>query len=291
MDTNDTWTISPDMLGYGNSDNSFYTNQIQSTEGAEIIDYIRITKNYDPATISLLLYGHGFTFTDEDRQRFNELFPKYGFGKEEQTGSNQSSEKQDDLSEWDWDLYSESQELWIEEIKAKEVVEQSIEVNKGPDALPEEQENGNKEETEGVTCTPNTNETKEESYIIRKNDNKKLSVKVQLNDHAAIFSEWKKKGLEVGGYMPFWTGYAELITQIKPELGQLLTWLWLKADHEQGYCSHSRETMAEAFGISPAGIDKRLKQLVKLGLIKRVRRHNSSSYTLLTPYGYRTKRK
>jgi hypothetical protein len=284
MDTNGIWLIDPSMLGNGNSNNSFPTNNTQ-IEGAEIADYLRITNSYDPATISLLLNGQGF-FSDSDRQRFNDLYPTYGNGEEEQSGSNQSSKvKEDDLNEWDWDLYSESREYWINEIMAEESKYKTIEVNEESDALPEEDENN--EEANDGTCTPIRNATDEATCIISTNDNKKPAVRVQLNDHADVFSEWKKKGLEVGGYMPFWTGYAELITEIKPELGQLLTWLWLKADHEQGYCSHSRETMAEAFGISPAGIDKRLKQLVELGLIKRVRRHNSSSYTLLTLYGYR----
>lgn len=285
MDTNGYWPVRPDMLGYGNSNDSFFTCQTQSTEGAKLAEYNRITNHYDPDTISLLLNGQGFTFSDEDRQRFNELYPKYGYGNGRQMGSNQSADKLDDFDEWDWELYSESRLHWIEEIKAKEANGSVIEINEEPDASPEEYENNG--EAEDSTFTTNTNSTDEATYIISTNDNNKPPVRVKLKNHAAVFTEWKKKGLEVGGYMPFWTGYAELITEIKPELGQLLTWLWLKADHEQGYCSHSRETMAEAFGISPAGIDKRLKQLVELNLIKRVRRHNSSSYTLLTPYGYR----
>ena len=46
MTTNDDWLIGPELLGYGNLDNSFFNPQTQTNEGTELTDYIRITKNY-----------------------------------------------------------------------------------------------------------------------------------------------------------------------------------------------------------------------------------------------------
>lgn len=137
MTTNDNWPIRADMLGYGNLDNDFHANQTQSNEGAELAEYIRITKSYNPATISLLLNGQGF-IPDIDKQRFNELYLKYGKGKEEPTGRIQSSDiNEDDMGEWDWGLYSESRIHWMEEIKAREGNEKAFKV---PDTMADEQE-------------------------------------------------------------------------------------------------------------------------------------------------------
>ncbi|MEY2195775.1 hypothetical protein AB7942_24030 [Neobacillus sp. BF23-41] len=140
MDTNGFWAVRPDMLGYGNSNNSFFNYQAQSIDGAEIADYNRITKNYDPTTITLLLNGQGF-IPVSDRQRFNELHPKYGNGKKEESGRNESSKvKVDDFNR---DSSSESQSYCVEEIKGMEADEEAIEVIEVPDASPEDKENDN----------------------------------------------------------------------------------------------------------------------------------------------------
>jgi hypothetical protein len=287
METNGIWSIGPDMLGYGNSEKSFYTNQTQSIEGAEVNDYIRITKNYDPLTVSLLLKGQGF-IPDIDKQRFNELYPKYGIGKDEQSGSNELSKvKEDNFENWNWDLYSESRRYWVEEIKQMEADKNVIEV---PVASPEEK---GKEKDEA----PKKQEKKEDEFEL--DEIKDKTVKQKMKEHADMFYSHKKKGLkdaeEKGngvGYVVLFNGIDDILIDrsINNACLRFFIFLLKNMDHEKGYLYHSNKTLAKRYGVSEKQIRKYFVELSEHGLIERLLRFDNSPITLIKPIGHKSKK-
>jgi hypothetical protein len=305
MTSNDTWTMSPEMLGYGNSNNSFYNNQTQSTEGAELAEYIRITKNYDSLTISLLLEGLGFIPTS-DKQRFNELYPKYGNGKEALTGSNESSKvKEDDFEDWNWDLYSESRRNWVEGIKAKEGNKEAIElieVNEVPDVLPDETAKEDTEETENHTCTPIETEVDKQEETLGKFDLDEIkdkSVKQKMKEHASMFYSHKKKGLKESevkgngvGYLVLFNGIDDILLDrsINNACLRFFIFLLKNTDHEKGYLFHSNKTLAKMYGVSEKQIRKYFVELSEHSLIERLLRFDNSPITLIKPIGHKSKK-
>jgi DNA-binding MarR family transcriptional regulator len=258
MNTNDVLPTTPDMYGYGNSNNSFFNYQTQSIEDAEVNDYIRITNNRNPLTVELLLKGQGFGFSDEDRQRFKELYLKYGYGEVKE--DNQSSTKQEDnLSGWDQ-----------EEIKAMETDEGGIEV---PDAPPEEKEIKGKEK-----------ESKKTKRI--------QSEKQSYSEYDQKMQEQGKRGFDFmyereSGFLRLRDEALDKLLTEKFNVGAIKAYLYIwkmayKHKFNSLHWTASANEIAEELNLSRGTVSSGLDQLEERGLIKiEPARHERSSYTYI----------
>lgn len=270
MNTNGFWPIRSEYLGKGNSFDNFNFNQNQTNESNELVDYVRITDNYDPRTISLLLKGHGFGFSDEDRQRFNELYQRYGYGKEKEDKQPLEINK-DDSRELNQEMFTESPEQQKERLKETE----AIEVNDKMD-----------------TSSEGKADKKEKVKKDRKRSKTVMDKKVSYTDYDLIMQEQGRKGFDYmhekeSVFLRLREEALDKLLTKKFNTGALKIYLYIwkmafKYKYKSLHWTASENEMAEELNISPNTVSSGIKQLEEHGLIKiEPSRHERSAKTYI----------